>query len=622
VRAGRWPKAVRGASLRTRVMAAAALLVALTSLVTAVLGTTLLRSYLLSRSDAQLLDFAKVASRIVERQQLQPGGSVRPQALPTQFLVEVISATGQVSMAGGPLGAADGLRLSTAQLGDTGTPFTTAATGTAGGSWRVLVQRLSGGGHLVIASSLGDLDSTVTRLEAADALAGAVAVALLVGLGLPLVRASLAPLARIEATAAAIAGGDLSRRIDHPPGNTEVGRLAEALDVMLNDIETAYLARADGEARALGSEERMRRFVADASHELRTPLTSVRGLAEYGLQQDGAASRQELLRLMGLIAREADRMGRLVADLLLLARFDAGRPLDRRPVDLASLAAEAVAQARIVDPGRPIMLEATEPVIVDADEARLRQIIDNLIGNAIQHTPPGSPVTVTVTAGPGRGELIVSDHGPGMTAEQASHVFERFYRADGARTRGRGGAGLGLAIAASLAAAHGGEITVNTAPGHGAAFHLRLPLVESLLAAHVLGGPGRLPDVPGDPFGEQADHHRQAYQDTQDRYADGPGHDGLARLRHDEEAEQQGSRDRLDHGRDKPAAHCDSDHGQQQAEHLGGRAEMAAQAGENQGQEQCELSGQRMPGQLASGREAPPGPAQDLVRGAEQEDRR
>ena len=477
MRAGRWRRAVRGASLRTRVMAVAAFLVALTCLVTAVLGTTLLRSYLLSRSDAQLRDFAKVASRIVQRQQLQPGGdSSRPQALPTQFVAEVIGVGGQISMAGGPLGAADGPRLSAAQLSDTGTPFSATAVGGSGNSWRVLVQRLSGGRHLVIAYSLGDLNSTVTRLEIANAVAGAVCVVLLAGIGLPLVRASLAPLARIEATATAIAGGDLSRRIDQPAGNTEVGRLAEALDVMLASVETAYLARADGEARALGSEERMRRFVADASHELRTPLTSVRGLAEYGLQQDDAASREELLRLMSLIAREADRMGRLVADLLLLARYDAGRPLDRWPVDLASLAAEAVTRARIVDPGRAITLEAAEPVIVDADEERLRQVIDNLMGNALQHTPPGSPVTVTVTGGPGRGQLTVADQGPGMTAEQASRVFERFYRTDGARTRGRGGAGLGLAIAASLAAAHGGDITVDTAPGRGAAFHVRLPL--------------------------------------------------------------------------------------------------------------------------------------------------
>jgi two-component system OmpR family sensor kinase len=313
----------------------------------------------------------------------------------------------------------------------------------------------------------------------ADALAGGVAIVLLIGVGLPLARASLAPLKRMESTAAAIAGGDLSRRIDHPTGNTEVGRLAKALDVMLAGIEAAYLARADGEARARGSQERMRLFIADASHELRTPLTSVRGLAEYGLQESESADREELLRLMGLIAREAGRMGRLVDDLLLLARFDAGRPLDRLPVDLASIAAEAVQQARVVAPGRPITLEAAEPVIVNADAERLRQIIDNMISNAIQHTPSGSPVTVTVTSEAGNERLTVADRGPGMTPEQASRVFERFYRTDGARTRASGGAGLGLAIAASLAAAHGAELTVDTRLGHGAAFHLRLPRADN-----------------------------------------------------------------------------------------------------------------------------------------------
>ena len=482
MRTGRWRVAVRRVSLRTRVMATAALLVVLTSLVTAVLGTTLLRSYLLSRVDNQLQDFSTAASRIVTRQQLLPSDASRPQTLPAQFLVEVVGADGKISMAGGPLGATDGPRLSAAQLSDVGTPFTAPAAGTSGDTWRVLVERLSSGDHLVIASGLGDLDSTVTRLEIADAVAAGVAVVLLAGLGLPLVRASLAPLREIESTAAAIAGGDLSRRIDHAAGNTEVGRLAEALDVMLASIEAAYRARADGEARALQSQDRMRRFIADASHELRTPLTSIRGLAEYGLQQGGEAGPEELLRLMGLIAREAGRMGRLVDDLLLLARFDAGRALDRRPVDLASIAAESVQQARIVAADRAITLEAAEPVIVEADAERLRQIIDNLIGNAIQHTPAGTPVAVSVTGEPGGGRLTVADGGPGMTREQASHVFERFYRTDDARTRARGGAGLGLAIAAALAAAHGGELTVDTEPGHGAAFHLRLPQAETFQA--------------------------------------------------------------------------------------------------------------------------------------------
>ena len=269
------------ASLRARVMATAAILVALTSLVTGLLGTALLRSYLYSRADAQLRVFATVASRVLERSNPAVRQNGQQPALPTQFLVEVVSAGGQVQRAETPLDGADGLRLSAAQFRDEGSPFTVTA---GGHSWRVLVKPLSGGRHAVVAFSLDTLDSTVTRLEIADALAGVIAIAVLAGIGLPLVRASLAPLSRIEATAEAIAGGDLSRRIDHPSGGTEVGRLADALDIMLGRIEAAYRARAEGESRALRSEDRMRQFVADASHELRTPLTSVLGLAEFGLQ--------------------------------------------------------------------------------------------------------------------------------------------------------------------------------------------------------------------------------------------------------------------------------------------------------------------------------------------------
>jgi two-component system, OmpR family, sensor kinase len=477
----RLPKTLADASLRVRVMAAAAILVAVTSAVTGLLGTALLRSYLYSRADAQLRDFAAIASRVLDRSHAPARPDGQQSGLPAQFLVEVVSARGQVQRAETPLHGGGGLRLSAAQLRDERSPFTVPATGAPGHSWRVLVEPLSGGRHAAIAFSLDDLNSTVTRLEIADAVAGAVAVAVLAGIGLPLVRASLAPLRRIETTAAAIAGGDLSRRIDHPSRRTEVGRLADALDTMLGRIEAAYQARAAGEARALESEDRMRQFAADASHELRTPLTSVKGLAEFALQQGSAADRDELLRLMTLISGEASRMGRLVEDLLLLARFDAGPSLDRHLVDLASIAAQAVQAARIVHPGRPVALRSDgQVIIVNADNERLRQVIDNLIGNAVQHTPPGSPVTVSVTSAAGLGEIVVADEGPGLTAAQAARVFERFYRTDDARSRARGGTGLGLSIAASLAAAHGGDITVDTQPGHGAAFHVRLPLADTV----------------------------------------------------------------------------------------------------------------------------------------------
>jgi len=479
---------LRAASLRTRIMAAAAFLVIVTSLVTGVLGVTLLRGYLLKRSDAQLHDFARISEHIVNRpRRVRPPAVGQPQQFPAQFLVELVSASGQTKVVGRPVHAASDPRLSPAQLRDLGSPFTVPASSTSGQSWRVLVQRLPGGRRVVIGYTLGDLDSTVTQLETDDALAVAVAVGLLAGLGLPLVRTSLRPLARIQDTAAAIAGGDLSQRIDHPPANTEVGRLAGALDTMLATIEAAYRARADGESRAVRSEDRMRRFVADASHELRTPLTAVRGLAEYGLQQGQAASQADLLRLLTLIQQESARMSRLVEDLLLLARFDAGPPLDRAPVDLASIAAQAVSQARFTHPGRPVNLAATAPVIVWADAVRVRQVIDNLVGNAVQHTPAGTAVTVTVTSTAEFGDLTVADRGPGLTPEQAARVFERFYRTDRARSRASGGTGLGLSIAAALTAAHDGQLSVDSEPGQGAVFRVRLPAVRQVTATRSQG---------------------------------------------------------------------------------------------------------------------------------------
>jgi two-component system OmpR family sensor kinase len=469
--------ALANASLRVRVMAVAAFLVTITSVVMGSLGTTLLHGYLLSRADQQLRDFASVASRNLTGARL-PGPPLRPgqPSQPFQFLIEVISSSGRVSVIEAPQHHATLPRIAAARLKGPQEPFTAPAPGNSGPSWRVLVRDLPGGRHAVIAFSLDDLNSTVTRLEIADAVAGAVAILLLAGIGLPLVRISLAPLAKIGNTAAAIAAGDLSRRIDHPPHNTEVGRLAEALNTMLTRIEAAYRAREEGEARALDSEDRMRRFVADASHELRTPLTSVRGLAEFSLQQGTDASPAELIRRMTLIYTEATRMGRLVEDLLLLAQFDEDRPLDRHPVDLSSIAVRAVLAARLIQPDRPITLRADAPVIVDGDAERLRQVIDNLIGNALQHTPRGSAVTVTAADQAGQAQLTVADHGPGMTADQASRVFERFYRTDPGRGRARGGTGLGLSIAAALTAAHAGTITVDTRPGRGAAFRVTLPL--------------------------------------------------------------------------------------------------------------------------------------------------
>ena len=474
------------ASLRVRLMAAAAILVAVTSVLMGLLGTVLLRDYLYGRVDAQLGTFSSFVSRVVTH----PHPGPRPhrtgsQQLPTDYLVETVDPGGQVHVAPGSMQGIPAPALTTAQLHGDATAFTAAAKGSAGHAWRVLVRTVPGGRRVVTAFSLDDVQSTVGQLELADTVAGVAAIVLLAGIGLPLIRASLAPLSRMEDTASAIAAGELSRRIPHPQERTEVGRLAAALNAMLGRIEASYRAREDGEAKARDSEDRMRRFVADASHELRTPLTSVKGLAEFYLQQGEAADRAEVTRLMTGIQAEAARMGRLVDDLLLLAQFDVNRPLDLQPVDLSSIAVQAAAGARAIQPGRPLTVLAAAPVIVRADAGRLRQVLDNLIGNALQHTPAGTPVTVTVTACSGTGQASVADAGPGLSAAQAARVFDRFYRTDRARSRASGGTGLGLSIAVTLLAAHGGTIDVDTQPGRGATFVARLPLA----AAPADGGP-------------------------------------------------------------------------------------------------------------------------------------
>jgi two-component system OmpR family sensor kinase len=293
-----------------------------------------------------------------------------------------------------------------------------------------------------------------------ELIATAAVLAALAALALWVVRLGLRPLREIEATAAAITAGDLSHRVDHPDARTEVGRVGSALNEMLDRIES--------------SDRRLRRFVADASHELRTPLAAVRAYAE--LFARGAAARPEdLERSMSGITREAERMSLLVDDLLLLARLDEGRPLEQKPVDLAEVVQEAVDAARVVEPDRPIEL-SLEPATVTGDEIRLRQVLDNLLANARTHTPAGTPVSIELRRADGRATLTVTDRGPGLTEEQSTRVFERFYRADSSRTRASGGAGLGLSIVAAVTEAHGGTVETLPTPGGGATFVITLPL--------------------------------------------------------------------------------------------------------------------------------------------------
>ncbi len=357
--------------------------------------------------------------------------------------------------------------------------------------WRVISVPLVSGQVVTLGEDLVGVEHAIGRLVLIQLLVGAAVLILLAMAGGWAVRHSLRPLGEIERTAAAIAGGDLRQRVPDLGSQTEVGRLAGALNVMLAQIEQAFTARAQSEARAIRSEERMREFVADASHELRTPLTTIRGFAE--LYRQGAAP--DPAAVLKRIEDEAARMGLLVEDLLLLARLDRERPLQMKPVGLSRLVADVAAAAQVVAPDRTINVELspTDPVVV-GDEPRLRQVINNLVTNALTHTPAGTPVTLRLrqevdAAGAERAAVIeVIDAGPGLTPQQAERVFERFYRVDKARTRqaasaGIGatgvphsGTGLGLAIVAALVAAHDGVVELDTAPGAGATFRVRLPL--------------------------------------------------------------------------------------------------------------------------------------------------
>jgi signal transduction histidine kinase len=334
--------------------------------------------------------------------------------------------------------------------------------------YRVSGQPIIPGYTLVIAAPLNETRSTLHRLLLIELLVSLGVLAAIVGLGLWFVRLGLRPLARIEETAGAIAAGDLSRRIEGTDERTEVGRLGAALNTMLGHIERAFSERAASEAR-------LRRFIADASHELRTPLAAVSAYAE--LFHRGARDRPEdLERAMTGIEREAARMAVLVNDLLLLARLDQGRPLERKRVDLKELVGEAVDAARAVDPERRLELEAPDSLVVPGDPGRLRQVVDNLLANVRAHTPARAGATVRVTREDGDAIVEVADEGSGLTPEQADRAFDRFYRGDPSRSRDVGGSGLGLSIVAAVAAAHGGDVSVRSANGSGATFRVRIPL--------------------------------------------------------------------------------------------------------------------------------------------------
>ena len=731
-------------SLRTKLISAVLGLVAIALVVISIASISVIKSYLISQTDTQLHNLSDTA----HRRSLSVGGPQGSPFAPEAYVIEAVTDNRTMALQGTQQNQQPGPRVPNTDVwlaAHQGQPTTVNAM-SGGGSWRVLVYpgttftpffnpQASFTATLVIGIDVTSTYKTIGRLTDFDIFVSIILLAGIALAGIAVVRASLRPLTEIEKTAGAIAAGDLTRRVPDRDPRTEVGRLGRSLNAMLAQIEAAFRARADSEAAARRSEQRMRQFVADASHELRTPLTAIRGFAEYYRQRGGVATPDpqpqqqqagagepagghapaahpaqagpaaagpadglaqagqaaagtrtgrgslastDMDRIMRRVEQESTRMGVLVEDMLLLARLDQQRPFDQRTVDLLTLAADAVHDARVVAPDRSINLEvgSRTALLVTGDEVRLRQVIGNLMSNALVHTPPGTPIEVRLRTGslaekhgaaagsppgaaagpamragsePGRavpgsesvdwsaaGELAgarapdqatppgdavapggsrpasaaagapaeagsaqawgaaaaghtaaagespiargtsaahgataaggpglagaaaagwtapaamtpggegtpsgrtasggalpppegtgpagapwpaavleVADAGPGLAAEQAEHVFERFYRADQARTTG--GSGLGLAIVAALVTAHGGAVWVDSRPGAGATFAIALPLAPEAVGQD----PDQEDHLPGDPNaqqeGDEPTHHWAAPSST------------------------------------------------------------------------------------------------------------
>ena len=474
------PHRWKSASLRSQLVAImmALMLVALTA--TGAGTLTLLHSFLQGQVDDKL----KAAIESVRQQQSFSQLQEQNPNVPTDYSLMLFSpGLPPYPFGGSKESHPDISSITAADARDRQqAPF--QVRGTDGGNWRVVALNVLDANQrssvVVIGLPLVPVDSVMEHAALVVVGVGLLTVVLAFFIATWTVSRSFRPLARVEKTAAAIAAGDLSRRVEIENPGTEVGRLGSSLNAMLAHIETAFAAR-------MASEARMRRFAADASHELRTPLVTIRGFSE--LYRQGALSTPEdVATAMGRIESEAKRMGAMVEDLLLLARIDEQRPLQQKPADLLLLAHDAVVDTQASDRSRAITLTglggaAPGPAPVLGDEAKLRQVLGNLVGNALRYTPEGSPIELAVGVraapdGTRRSVIEVRDHGPGVSDEEAARIFERFYRADTSRTRETGGSGLGLAIVAAIVGAHAGEVRAEKTDGGGATLVVSLPFLD------------------------------------------------------------------------------------------------------------------------------------------------
>jgi two-component system OmpR family sensor kinase len=470
------------ASLRARLLAAVLALTACGLLLAGGITYVEQRSFQYDRVDQQLrASIIGVGHRLDQqtgrppgdygdRDDHPPGGGRGPDfGIPAGTYGERRDASGRVLIAK-PF-AVDGTVTAKPALPKSvpiGTTFTVDGQTGAGTRYRALaVRNPRDGGITIAAIPLSATDATLHRLLVVEALVIA-AVLLILGLvSWAVVRVGLLPLDRMGHTAGAIAGGDLSHRVESTDPRTEVGRLGVSLNAMLDRLEHSF-----GEREA--SEDRLRRFIADASHELRTPLASIRGYAEL-FRMGATREPAEVEKAMRRIEDEAARMGVLVEDLLTLARLDEVPDVPHAELDLAAIVRDAVDDGRAAAPGRRIGIEVDGPALVVGDRDQLRQVLGNLLRNAFVHTPDGTPIEVSLRHVAGEVRLEVRDHGPGLPTSDAEALFERFWRSERGRERGRGGAGLGLAIVAAIVAAHRGDVRAGNAAGGGATFVVTLP---------------------------------------------------------------------------------------------------------------------------------------------------
>ena len=475
------------ASLRNRLLVGVLLLSALGFTVSDFVAQNAMQKFLLQQVDQQLINVADGALLRVDRAGIQDdsdnGNTVAKAAaqaplrsVPSSVSITLLDPFGNyVGGVGGDLNAqkisdylVGTLPASAARYGNR--PFTLE---TPGSDFRVLARLLpSALGSVFVAQSLSGVDETTARLRVVFVLIGLIAL-LLIGLASRLViRVGLRPLVAVEETAEKIAAGDLSARLPDAKPDTEVGRLVTSLNAMLSRIEESFAART-------ASENKLRRFVADASHELRTPLTAIRGFAE--LHRQGAVKGEAATsELVGRIENESVRMGALVEDLLTLARLDQSRELVLAPINLTELVTEAVESARAAGPDHPIALDLPEESFILGDARKIHQVVANLLANARVHTPVGTPISVSIESNEEGTSISIADAGPGLSQEDQARIFERFYRADPSRNRAREeGSGLGLSIVDSVMQAHGGKVTVTSKLGEGATFTVFFPLAAS-----------------------------------------------------------------------------------------------------------------------------------------------